>query len=114
MRLVRQMLIILAVSFAGEVLKAVVPLPIPAGIYGLVMLFLLLCAKAVRVEDVGDVSGFLIEIMPLLIVPAGAGLMEQWFFLRPVLVPTAVITVISTILVFIASGLAAQKLMKRE
>ncbi len=114
MRLVKQMLIILAVSFAGEAIKAVVPLPIPAGIYGLVILFLLLCAKAVKVRDVGDVSGFLIEIMPLLIVPAGVGLIEQWGVLRPMLVPAAVITVVSTILVFIAAGKVAQKLMKRE
>ena len=40
MKYVRQLLIILFVSFLGELLKSIIPLSIPASIYGMVLLFL--------------------------------------------------------------------------
>ena len=39
MKYLRQFLIILLFSFLGEGLKALLPLPVPASIYGLVLLF---------------------------------------------------------------------------
>lgn len=39
MKHLRQFLIILFFSFLGEGLKALLPLPVPASIYGLVLLF---------------------------------------------------------------------------
>ena len=52
MKYMKQFGIILAISFAGEILNYLVPLPIPASIYGLVLMFLALCFKLIKVEDV--------------------------------------------------------------
>ena len=78
MKYVRQLLIILFVSFFGELLKYIIPLSIPASIYGMVLLFLALELKILKVSDIKETSNFLIEIMPLMFVPAGVGLLDSW------------------------------------
>ena len=77
MKYITQFLIILAFSFAGEALHAMLPLPIPASIYGIVMLFVALQMKWVKVKDVREVSTFLIAVMPVMFIPAAVGLVTQ-------------------------------------
>lgn len=108
MKYIKQFLIIVIISFVGEVIRHFLPVPIPASIYGLVLLFLCLQSGIIRVEAVKDVAGFLIEIMPLLIVPAGVGMMESWGLLQPFLIPVLVIIAVSTILVMAVSGWVTQ------
>ena len=75
MKYVKQFGIILLISFAGEALNYLLPLPVPASIYGLVLMFLCLQLRVFRLEDVRDTALFLIEIMPLMFIPAATGLM---------------------------------------
>lgn len=113
MKLLKQFLIILMFSFAGELLYSVIPLQIPASIYGLVLLFLSLLFGIVRLPDVRESARFLIEIMPLMFIPAGVGLIESWELLGPILVPVCLIMVVSTVLVMGISGRVTQALMHR-
>ena len=82
MKYVKQFGIILLISFAGEVLNYLLPLPVPASIYGLVLMFLCLQLRVFRLEDVRDTALFLIEIMPLMFIPAATGLMTSWGIIR--------------------------------
>ena len=107
-------LIILFVSFLGEVLKAVLPLPIPASIYGLVIMLALLVLKVVKIEQVEGASMFLIDIMPLMFIPASAGLIDIWPTLKPVLIPLLIMTVISTVLVMVVSGKVTEFVIKLD
>ena len=113
MKILKQFLIILAISFVGEILKYFIPLPIPASIYGMVILFIVLMTGIISLESVKHVGKFLIEIMPVMFIPAGVGLMASWGVLKPVLVPVSIITVVSLILVIIASGRTSQLIIKR-
>lgn len=106
-------MIILLVSFAGELLKYVIPLPVPASIYGLVILFILLETGVLKLSAVKDTSVFLIEIMPLMFIPAGVGLMESWGDLNSMLVEVIVIILISTVLVMGISGKVTELVLKR-
>ena len=99
MKYLRQFLVILLFSFVGELLHELIPLQIPASIYGLVLLFIALLAGWIRLSQVKEAAKFLIEIMPLMFIPAGVGLLESWGVLKPILLPVCVIMVISTILV---------------
>ena len=73
MKFLKQFLIILVITFMGEGLKYLLPLPIPASIYGMVLLFLALMTRIVKLESVRDAGKFLIEIMPVMFIPAGVG-----------------------------------------
>lgn len=112
MAFLRQFLIILAVSFLGEGLHALIPLPIPASVYGLALMLLALCAKLVRPEQVKGAANFLIEIMPVMFIPAAVGLLDVWGLLRPILVPAAVIIVSTTVLVMAVTGRTAQGILR--
>lgn len=111
MKYLRQLLIILIFSFAGEVLHYLVPIQIPASIYGLVLLFIGLMTGLIQLSQVQETAKFLIEIMPMMFIPAGVGLLESWGVLKPILVPVIVILVVSTVLVMGVSGLVTQGVM---
>ena len=114
MKLIRQFGIILAITFAGEVLKGLLPLPIPVSIYGLLLMLVLLITGILPLEAVQDAGKFLIEIMPVLFVPAAVGLLDSWPSLQAVLLPGSVITVVTTIFVMAVSGLVTQAVIRRE
>lgn len=104
---------ILAISFIGEILKYFLPLPIPASIYGMMILFTGLLTGIIPLEAVKDVGKFLIEIMPVMFIPAGVGLMSSWVNLKPVLLPVSIITVVSIVTVMIATGRTSQWIIGR-
>ena len=114
MKYIKQFILILAISFAGELLKYLLPLPVPASIYGMVLMFLALLTGVIKLEHVRETGKFLIEIMPLMFIPAGVGLMSSWSTIKPLLLPVAVITVVTIVTVMVASGHTAQFILKRE
>ncbi|SEU31181.1 holin-like protein [Lacrimispora sphenoides] len=108
MKYIRQFTIILFISLAGEIIHLLVPLPVPASIYGLLIMLIGLRKKWIPLEAVEDVSIFLIDIMPLMFIPAAVGLLDSWGVLRPILVPFLVITLLSTIIVMVITGKVTQ------
>lgn len=114
MKYLRQFLVILVISFIGELCKYFLPLPIPASIYGMVILFVGLLTGIIPLDVVKDVGKFLIEIMPVMFIPAGVGLMSSWGMLKPVLVPVSIITVVSLIAVMAATGRVSQLVIRRD
>ena len=114
MKILKQLAIILAISLAGEMLSSVLPLPIPASIYGIVILFTLLVSRVLHVDDIRETSSFLIAFMSMLFIPAGVGLMTSFPLLAENLIAYIVITAVSTVLVMAVSGRAAQAAIRRE
>lgn len=114
MKYVRQFCIILLVSFLGEVLYGVLPFPVPASVYGLVLMLATLSGGVLKVSQVKDTASFLIEIMPVMFIPAGVGLLSSWGVLKPVVVPVAVIIVLTTVIVMVVTGRVTQAVIRRE
>ena len=113
MKYLKQFLIILVISYAGELLKYVLPLPIPASIYGMVILLVGLLTGWIALDAVKDVGKFLIEIMPVMFIPAGVGLMASWGVLKPVLIPVSIITVVTIVTVMAATGKVSQWVIRK-
>lgn len=114
MRYLKQFTIILTISLLGEVLHYIIPLPVPASIYGLLLMLAALLTGVVKRDSVREAGAFLVEIMPVMFIPAAVGLLEAWGVLRPVWLPVAVITVVSTVLVMGVSGLVTQFVVRRD
>lgn len=74
MKYVRQFWIILLISAMGEALHVLIPLPVPASVYGLVIMLIALGTHIIKLEQVKEAAEFLIEIMPVMFIPAGVGL----------------------------------------
>ena len=109
----RQGLLIFGFTLLGEALHVLLPIPIPAAIYGLVLLFAALCLRIVKVEQVKQFSGFLLTIMPILFVSPAVDLLESWGLL-PNLGAILLLIAVSTIVVFAVSGLICQAVCKKE
>ncbi len=114
MALIRQFAIIAGVSCLGEGLRMLIPLPIPASVYGLVLMLLGLMTGVIRLEKVQYGAAFLIEIMPLLFVPAAVGLTQSWEQLAPVWLPVLLITLLTTVIVMGCVGRLAQSIIRMD
>ena len=114
MKYITQLLYILLSTGLGELLEYLIPLPIPAAIYGLVLLLIALCTGILKAEKISDVARFLINIMPLFFVAPGVNILRYWGIIRSEVVAICVVTVVSTLVVFAVSGLITQLLLKKE
>lgn len=112
MKYIKQFLLILGICLLGELLKYCIPLPVPASIYGLVILFVGLMTGIIKLDMVKETARFLIDIMPIMFVPAGVGLLESWGILQNMLIPAIVISVVSTIVVMVVSGRVTQFMLR--
>ena len=113
MKYIKQLLIILLFTLLGELLAYVLPLPIPAAIYGLVLMFLALSTGLLKPGHIEQTARFLLQIMSILFVAPTVGILANWGLIAPKLVPIAVIVVVSTVVVFSVSGLVTQWLLKK-
>ena len=113
MKYLNQFLIILGFTLLGEVLQRIVPLPIPASVYGIVFLFLSLCFGLVKLEQVKEAGGFLTSILPVLFVSPAVGILENWGLIKAALVPMVILVLASTALTFGIAGRIAQTIMKK-
>ncbi len=114
MKFLKQFSIILFISFLGEILHMLIPLPVPASVYGLVLMLGALVTGVLKLGQVRETAGFLIEIMPVMFIPAGVGLMESWSSLQPVWLPVILITIVTTILVMAVTGRVTQAMIGKE
>lgn len=112
MNYVKQFCIILAFSFAGEILNRLIPLPVPSSIYGLLLMFLSLEFKIIKVEHINEVSKFLLGIMSIFFVPSSVGIINALPLMKKYGIQFAIIGIASTVIVFGITGQVTQLLMK--
>lgn len=110
----RQFLLIFGFTLLGEAFNRLLPLPIPAAVYGLVLLLVALCLKIIKVEQVKQISDFLLTILPVLFVSPAVTLMESWGILAPAILPIALLVISSTVIVFVIAGLVSQAVCGKE
>ena len=113
MKFLIQFLIIIAFSFAGELLHYCLPLPMPASIYGIILLFLALELKVLKGKDIRETSSFLIAVRPVRFIPAAVGLIDSWHAIANAWLQYIVVTVVSTFVVMAASGWITQFVIRR-
>lgn len=113
MKYIKQLMLILAFSCIGELLQALIPLPIPAAIYGLVLLLAALCTGLLKAEKIADTARFLIAVMPLLFVAPAVSILAHWELIAPNAVAITVVMTVSTVIVFAFSGLVTKWLQKK-
>ena len=114
MKYIVQFEIILAISLVGELLNRVIPLPVPASIYGMIILFTGLCTGLIKLNMVREAGKFLIYLMPLMFVPAAVGLLDNWVVMKEFIVAILVISFVSTLAVVAVTGHVTQFIINRK
>ena len=113
MKYIHQFLIIMLISFVGELLS-ILPLPIPASVYGLLIMLVGLYTKMIPLSAIEDVADWLILIMPVLFVPSAVGLMNVKEELFENIAVIMIVLVISTVIVMVVTGKVAQYMIERK
>ena len=113
MKVFRQILIITTICGVGQVLEFLIPLPIPAAIYGFVLLFLALCTGLLKESHISETADFLISGMGILFVAPAVNILAYYDLIAPQLAKIALVVVVSTGVVFGVSGLVTQWIRKK-
>lgn len=113
MKYLSQFLRITAFTLAGELFQRVIPLPVPASVYGLTLLFAALYLGVVKLEQVKDAGGFLVSILPILFVSPAVGILENLGLIQGVVIPLLLLIALSTIVTFGIAGRVTQVLNER-
>lgn len=114
MKFLKQLAIIFTISFIAELLEYLIPLPIAASIYGLVLMLIGLVTRIIPLEKVEGAADLLVELMPIMFIPATVGIMSSAEELKSMAAALIVICVVTTLLVFGATGRTAQFLLRRD
>ena len=114
MKYLIQLVIILIITFIGEVLHKYIPLPIPASIYGLLLMLVCLKTRIVKLEQVKSTGSFLLEIMPVMFIPAAVGLINVWNDITHIVLPLIFICALTTVLVMVTTGKMTDFILKKE
>ena len=114
MKYLKEIAIIFGITMMGEVLNELIPLPVPAGVYGLFILLGLLCTKIVKLADVAATGNLLLDMMPLMFVPAAVGLLEKYQELTSILVPFVLISAVSTLIVMAVTGKTTEFILHHQ
>ncbi|MBR5538797.1 MAG: CidA/LrgA family protein [Clostridia bacterium] len=112
MKYIKQLTIILILSFISEFLGAVIPLPIPACVYGIILLFALLETKIIPLDAIEETGRFLVTVMPIMFIPPAIRLIELWDVLKPIWLICLFIVIVTTFLVMLVSGKVTEGVLR--
>lgn len=114
MKYLKQFGIIMLITFIGEIFHYVIPLPIPASIYGIIIMFFCLHFKWIPLSQVRETGKLLVEIMPVMFIPAAVGLIESWSIIKPSFLQYIIIVLVSTVAVMAVSGKVTQIVIRHD
>ncbi|HEI7607482.1 TPA: antiholin-like murein hydrolase modulator LrgA [Staphylococcus aureus] len=107
-----QVIVIALVLFVSKIIESFMPIPMPASVIGLVLLFVLLCAGAVKLGEVEKVGTTLTNNIGLLFVPAGISVVNSLGVISQAPFLIIGLIIVSTILLLICTGYVTQIIMK--
>ena len=113
MKYIIQFSIIMVFSFAAEIIKSFLPLPIPSSIYGFILLFAALRIGIVKLGHIRETAFFLIEIMPIMFIPAAVGVMKHHIIFKGLYLQAALMILLTTLFVMAVTALAVQFMVRR-
>jgi len=111
---IKQLVIILFISILGELCNAVLPLPIPAAVYGLAIMLVLLITGVLRLHQIEKVGNLFLEFMPIIFVPIALQILPVWKAFQNVILPFLIISVIGTFLIIVITGRVTQFIVERK
>ncbi|MGA7713927.1 MAG: CidA/LrgA family protein [Rhizomicrobium sp.] len=112
MNIVPALIVLLVCQLAGTAVQQLFALPVPGAVIGMALLFAALVIRRKIPESLQQTSLTLLRYLPLLFVPAGVGVMEQFGLLRREWLPISAALVGSVIATIAFTGLVMQVCLK--
>ncbi|MGR3741932.1 CidA/LrgA family protein [Companilactobacillus sp. DQM5] len=95
--------IMLGILFISNILSKMMPasFPVPTPVWGLVILYLLLTFKVIKIEQVEKISNFFIGILGFLFVPSGIQLYQNLEIIKEDGLRLILVIIFSTIILLV-------------
>jgi len=110
----QQALTLAVILLISKIIESFIPIPMPASVIGLVLLFIALCTGIVKLGQVESVGTALTNNISFLFVPAGISVINSLPILSKSPVLIILLIIISTILLLISTGFASQLLVTKS
>lgn len=114
MKYIKQFALIALLTFIGECLNLLIPLPVPASIYGMVLLFLGLQTGILKLSQLEETADLLLGVMPIFFISPTVSLMSSIGVIKDSLLGVFVVCIVSTAVVMVVTGLVAQFVIRRD
>lgn len=113
MKLFREALIIFGIYLFGEVVAALLSLPIPGNILGMIILFLLLYTKVIKIDNIINITNFLLNHLAFFFIPAGVGLMTSIGIIKTTWIQLLIVCLSTTIIIIASTGFVVQFISRK-
>ena len=113
MKYMKEIVIIFGITMVGELLNKFIPLPVPAGVYGLFILLGGLCSGIIKLS-VETTGNLLLDLMPVMFIPAAVGIIDKIDELKSVMIPMLIITFVTTFVVMTITGKTAEWIIGKQ
>jgi holin-like protein len=108
MKMMLQIGFVFAICLLGEVVSVFLPLPVPGAVLSMIVLFLLLVFKVVKVDHIRQKADFLLKNMAFFFIPAGVGILAHFSNVKNEIPALLAVVVLTTFFTFGATALVVQ------
>ena len=113
MKYIKQFAVIGTITFCGELLNLLLPFPVPASIYGMVLLFVCLLTGIIKLSAIEETADLLLSVMPIFFISPTVSIMSSVGLMKDQLLGIFLTCIVSTMVVMAVTGWVAQAVMKR-
>ncbi|ODJ51986.1 antiholin LrgA [Brochothrix thermosphacta] len=110
----QQAFIFAIVMLVANIIKGFLPMPMPASAIGLILLFIALSTKIVKVEQVEGLGNKLISIISFLFVPAAISVINSLGILSTSGLQIMLIIIVATVILLAITGWSTQVFLKKR
>ena len=114
MKVFREAIIIFGIYLLGVLITDITGVPIPGNVIGMVILFLLLYLKVIKVEQISTISNFFLEHLAFFFIPAGVGLISSFSVIKNIWLQLLIVCFVTTAITMICTGLVVQKIANKK
>lgn len=104
MKIITEIGLLMAICLLGSVVANALPFPFPSSVAAMLLLFIFLLCKWIKMRQIDTVGDFLLRNMPILFVPSSVSILESLDVMKSYLVQIIITCSVSTILTFLASA----------
>lgn len=112
MKIFKQIGIIFSVCWIAQIIESVLPFDFPASVIGMILLFLLLLSRVLKVDHIREKSDFLLSNMAFFFIPAGVSIINYFDVLKSCVLQLVVICIVSTVITFAATAYSMKFVLK--
>ena len=114
MKMMLQIGLVFGICLLGQIVAALLPIAFPGSVISMVLLFLLLVFKLVRVDHIQKKADFLLKNMAFFFIPAGVGILAQFDAIKNSIPALLVVVVLTTLLTFGSTALVVQGIISLQ